>query len=80
MREFMFNLNIENIIVETIVYIIVSLIVKILLNDEDLKNIRRMTLLGYLVFASLFVSLTIFIIVSLCVILFAIFMRKVFEY
>lgn len=80
MWEFMFNLNIENIIVETIVYIIVSLIVKILLNDEDLKNIRRMTLLGYLVFASLFVSLTIFIIVSLCVILFAIFMRKVFEF
>ncbi|MGB9755955.1 MAG: hypothetical protein ACPLXO_03625, partial [Desulfurella sp.] len=70
---------VENIIVETVVYILVSLIVKILLNDEDLKNIRRIMLLGYLVFASLFVSRTIFIIISLCVVLLAIFMRKVFE-
>ncbi|MGC8502510.1 hypothetical protein [Desulfurella sp.] len=75
----MFNFSVENIIVETVVYILVSLIVKILLNDEDLKNIRRIMLLGYLVFASLFVSRTIFIIISLCVVLLAIFMRKVFE-
>ncbi|MGE4547014.1 MAG: hypothetical protein AB7E28_04490 [Desulfurella sp.] len=76
----MFNVSVESIIVETIVYIIVSLIVKILLNDEDLKNIRRILILGYLVFASLFVSLTVFIIVSISIILISIGIRKVFEY
>jgi hypothetical protein len=76
----MFNVSVESIIVETIVYIIVSLIVKILLNDEDLKNIRRILILGYLVFASLFVSLTVFIIVSISIILISIGIRKVLEY
>ncbi|OSS42441.1 hypothetical protein DESAMIL20_1994 [Desulfurella amilsii] len=76
----MFNVNVESIIVETIIYIIVSLIVKLLLNDEDLKNIRRILILGYLIFASLFVSLTVFIIVSISIILISIGIRKVFEY
>jgi hypothetical protein len=76
----MFNVSVESVIVETIVYIIVSLIVKILLNDEDLKNIKRILILGYLVFASLFVSLTVFIIVSISIILISIGIRKVFEY
>jgi|GEM_PF-3134392 hypothetical protein len=76
----MFNVSVESIIVETIVYIIVSLIVKILLNDEDLKNIRRILILGYLVFASLFVSLTVFIIVSISIVLISIGIRKVLEY
>jgi len=76
----MFNVSVESIIVETIVYIIVSLIVKILLNDEDLKNIRRILILGYLVFASLFVSLTVFIIISISIVLISIGIRKVLEY
>ncbi|MGC8707005.1 MAG: hypothetical protein ACP5SC_08270, partial [Desulfurella sp.] len=71
---------VENIIVETVVYILVSLIVKILLNDEDLTSIRRILLIGYLVFASLFVSLIVFAIVSVSVVLIAIGIRKVFEY
>ncbi|HEX13549.1 MAG: hypothetical protein ACPLW6_02940 [Desulfurella sp.] len=76
----MFNFSVENIIVETVVYILVSLIVKILLNDEDLTSIRRILLIGYLVFASLFVSLIVFAIVSVSVVLIAIGIRKVFEY
>lgn len=76
----MFNVSVENIVVETIVYIIVSLIVKILLNNEDLKSIRRILILGYLVFASLFVSLTVFIIASICIIFISIGIRKIFEY
>ncbi|AHF98249.1 hypothetical protein DESACE_09240 [Desulfurella acetivorans A63] len=76
----MFNFSVENIIVETVVYILVSLIAKILLNDEDLTSIRRILLIGYLVFASLFVSLIVFAIVSVSVVLIAIGIRKVFEY
>ncbi|MGC8790065.1 MAG: hypothetical protein ACP5PO_00935 [Desulfurella sp.] len=75
----MFNFSVENIIVETVVYILVSLIVKILLNDEDLTSIRRILLIGYLVFASLF-FLIVFAIVSVSVVLIAIGIRKVFEY
>jgi len=76
----MFNISVESIIIETIVYILISIIVKILLNDDDVKNIRRILLLGYLVFASLFVSTTVFIIVSIAIVLISIGIRKVFEY
>ncbi len=76
----MFNVSVESIIIETIVYILVSIVVKILLNDEDVKNIRRILLLGYLVFASLFVSMTVFIAVSIAIVLISIGIRKVFEY
>ncbi len=76
----MFNVSIESIIIETIVYILISIIVKILLNDDDVKNIRRILLLGYLVFASLFVSMIVFIAVSIAIVLISIGIRKVFEY
>lgn len=76
----MFNVSIESIIIETVVYIFVSLIVKLLLNDEDVKSIRRMLLIGYLIFASLFVSLKVFLVVSVVVIFIAIGVRKILEY
>ncbi|OSS42861.1 hypothetical protein DESAMIL20_291 [Desulfurella amilsii] len=76
----MFNFNANTIIAETIGYLIVSVIIKIALMDEEYTSIRRILLIGYLIFSSLFISLTVFIIVSVAIVILTFGIKRLLEY
>ena len=73
----MFNINI--IIIESVIYIFVSVFIGIILRGEDLKKFKRLILLFYLIIGIAVYSVLYFIILSAVVIIFAIFILKILE-
>jgi hypothetical protein len=73
----MFNINI--IIIESVIYIFVSIFIGIILRGEDLKKFKRLILLFYLIIGIAVYSVLYFIILSAVVIIFAIFILKILE-
>ncbi|MHB1664547.1 MAG: hypothetical protein ACYCT7_04705 [bacterium] len=74
----MFNINI--IIIESVIYIFVSIFIGIILRGEDLKKFKRLILLSYLVIGIAVYSVLYFVILSAAVIIFALFILKILEY
>jgi len=76
----MFNFNLQTIIVETLIYIFVNFCIKFVLSYDEFTNFRRAIMFGYLIFASFFMSIGIFLTVSIFVIILAFGVRKFFDY
>jgi CHASE2 domain-containing sensor protein len=74
----MFNINI--IIIESVIYIFVSVFIGIILRGEDLKKFKRLILLFYLIIGIAVYSVLYFVILSVAVIIFALFILKILEY
>ena len=74
----MVNFNI--IIIESVIYIIVSIFIGFLLRHEDLKRIKRLILLFYLVIGIAVYSILYFIILSAVILFAAVFILKFYEY
>ncbi len=74
----MFNINI--IIIESVIYIFVSVFIGIILRGEDLKKFKRLILLAYLIIGIAVYSVLYFVILSAAVIIFALFILKILEY
>ena len=75
---FMINFNI--IIIESVIYIIVSIFIGFLLRHEDLKRIKRLILLFYLVIGIAVYSILYFIVLSAVILFAAVFILKFYEY
>ena len=73
----MINFNI--LIIESIIYIVVSIIIGILLRDKDLKRVKRLILLFYLIIGIAIYSVLYFIILSVVVLLSVFIVLKVYE-
>ncbi len=76
----MIKLNFTVIIVESIIYIIVGIIVGYLLKGEELKKIKRLIFIFYLVIGIAVYSILYFIILSAVVLLAAAAALKFYEY
>ncbi len=74
----MINFNI--IIIESVIYIIVSIFIGFLLRHEDLKRIKRLILLFYLVIGIAVYSILYFIVLSAVILFAAVFILKFYEY
>ena len=74
----MVNFNI--IIIESVIYIIVSIFIGFLLRHEDLKRIKRLILLFYLVIGIAVYSILYFIVLSAVILFAAVFILKFYEY
>jgi hypothetical protein len=74
----MINFNI--IIIESVIYIVVSIFIGFLLRHEDLKRIKRLILLFYLVIGIAVYSILYFIILSAVILFAAMFILKFYEY
>ena len=73
------NININAVIIESVIYIIVALIAGFLLRDEELKKIKRVILILYLVVGIAVQSILYFVILSAGVLLAAVFVLKYFN-
>ena len=76
----MFNFNLQTIIIETLIYIVVNFCIKFILNEDEFTNFRRAIMFGYLIFASFFMSIGVFLTVSILVIILTFGVRKFFDY
>ncbi len=74
----MINFNI--IIIESVIYIIVSIFIGFLLRHEDLKRIKRLILLFYLVIGIAVYSILYFIVLSAVMLFVSVFILKFYEY
>ncbi|RZD14651.1 MAG: hypothetical protein EVJ47_05655 [Candidatus Acidulodesulfobacterium ferriphilum] len=74
----MINFNI--IIIESVIYIIVSIFIGFLLRHEDLKRIKRLILLFYLVIGIAVYSILYFIALSVVMLFVTVFILKFYEY
>ncbi len=74
----MVNFNI--IIIESVIYIIVSIFIGFLLRHEDLKRIKRLILLFYLVIGIAVYSILYFIVLSAVMLFVSVFILKFYEY
>ena len=74
----MINFNI--IIIESVIYIIVSIFIGFLLRHEELKRIKRLILLFYLVIGIAVFSILYFIVLSAVILFAAVFILKFYEY
>jgi hypothetical protein len=74
----MINFNI--IIIESVIYIIVSIFIGFLLRHEDLKRIKRLILFFYLVIGIAVYSILYFIVLSAVILFAAVFILKFYEY
>ncbi|MHB1661710.1 MAG: hypothetical protein ACYCSQ_01775 [bacterium] len=72
-------INFTVIIIESIIYIIVGIIVSYLLNGEELKKIKRLILIFYLVIGIAVYSILYFIILSAAVLMSAAYVLKFYE-
>ncbi|MHB1661844.1 MAG: hypothetical protein ACYCTD_07105 [bacterium] len=72
-------INFTVIIVESIIYIIVGIIVSYLLNGEELKKIKRLILIFYLVIGIAVYSVLYFAILSAAVLMSAAYVLKFYE-
>jgi hypothetical protein len=73
------NINIDAVIIESVIYIIVAFIAGFLLRDEELKKIKRVILILYLVVGIAVQSILYFVILSAGVLLAAVFVLKYFN-
>ena len=73
------NININAVIIESVIYIIVALIAGFLLRDEELKKIKRVILILYLVVGIAVQSILYFVILAAGVLLAAVFVLKYFN-
>ncbi len=74
----MINFNI--IIIESVIYIIVSIFIGFLLRHEDLKRIKRLILFFYLVIGIAVYSILYFIVLSAVMLFVSVFILKFYEY
>ncbi len=74
----MINFNI--IIIESVIYIIVSIFIGFLLRHEELKRIKRLILLFYLVIGIAVYSILYFIVLSAVILFAAVIILKFYEY
>ncbi len=74
----MINFNI--IIIESVIYIIVSIFIGFLLRHEDLKRVKRLILLFYLVIGIAVYSILYFIALSVVMLFVTVFILKFYEY
>ena len=63
------NINIDVIIIESIIYIAVGIITGYLLKDEELKKIKRLILILYLIIGIAVYSVLYFVILSIVVVI-----------
>jgi hypothetical protein len=73
------NINIDAVIIESAIYIIVAFIAGFLLRDEELKKIKRVILILYLVVGIAVQSVLYFLILSAGVLLSAVLVLKYFN-
>ena len=73
------NINIDVIIFESVIYIIVALIAGYLLRDEELKKIKRVILIFYLIIGIAIYNVLYFIILSAGVLAVSVFVLKYFS-
>jgi hypothetical protein len=73
------NININAVIIESVIYIIVAFIAGFLLRDEELKKIKRVILILYLVVGIAVQSVLYFLILSAGVLLSAVLVLKYFN-
>lgn len=74
----MINFNI--IIIESVIYIVAAIIIGFLLRHEELKKIKRLILLFYLVIGIAVYSLLYFVILSAGILLVTVLIIKFYEY
>ena len=74
------NMNINIIIIESVIYIAVGIIIGFLLRGEELKKIKRVILIFYLIIGIAVYSILYFIILSATVLLVAAAVLKFYEY
>jgi hypothetical protein len=73
------NINIGTVIIESVIYIIVAFIAGFLLRDEELKKIKRVILILYLIVGIAVQSVPYFLILSAGVLLSAVLVLKYFN-
>ncbi len=73
------NINIGAVIIESVIYIIVAFIAGFLLRDEELKKIKRVILILYLIVGIAVQSVLYFLILSAGVLLSAVLVLKYFN-
>ena len=73
-------MNINIIIIESAIYIVVGIIIGFLLRGEELKKIKRIILIFYLIIGIAVYSVLYFIILSATVLLVAAAVLKFYEY
>ena len=73
-------MNINIIIIESVIYIAVGIIIGFLLRGEELKKIKRVILIFYLIIGIAVYSILYFIILSATVLLVAAAVLKFYEY
>ena len=74
------NINMDTIIIEYVIYIAVALTAGYLLRDGELKKIKRLILVFYLIIGIAVYNVLYFIILSAAVLIFAIIVLRYFEY
>jgi hypothetical protein len=74
------NINMDTIIIESVIYIAVALTAGYLLRDGELKKIKRLILVFYLIIGIAVYNVLYFIILSAAVLIFAIIVLRYFEY
>ncbi len=70
----------DTIIIESVIYIAVALTAGYLLRDGELKKIKRLILVFYLIIGIAVYNVLYFIILSAAVLIFAIIILRYFEY
>lgn len=73
----MFNFNI--IIIESVIYIIVSILIGFILRNEELKSIKRLILIFYLIIGIAVYSILYFIILSIAALSAAMLILKFYD-
>ncbi len=71
--------DVTTIIIESVIYIFVSIIIGIILRGEDFKKFKRLILLAYLIIGIAVYSVLYFIILSAAAIIFALYILKILE-
>ncbi len=74
------NININIIVIESVIYIAVGIIAGYLLRGEELKKIKRLILIFYLIIGIAVYNVLYFIILSAVVLIFSIIILRYFEY
>ena len=74
------DINMDTIIIESVIYIAVAITAGYLLRDGELKKIKRLILVFYLIIGIAVYNVLYFIILSAVVLIFAIIVLRYFEY
>ncbi|MCL4542922.1 MAG: hypothetical protein M1458_04150 [Deltaproteobacteria bacterium] len=75
----MIDFNFNTIIIESVIYIIVGILVGFLLRNEELKKIKRLILLFYLIIGIAVYSVLYFIILSAVTLLASVLILRFYE-